>query len=361
MKLVREDLERLLIGAAFFSTGGGGSLGAGLKLIEEVDEVEVIRVEEAKEEAYCATAFLAGSIESPSLEELRYKGAKVVVEKEADLVVEAFSVLEKNFPYPILYLLPVELGGHNTAVSLYLAFKKGLPLLDADLTGRSAPEMYQTSYWLGKIPPSPAGVFTPVGEKFYVEDLNDYRRFDDFLRSLVELCWGADVGVACFPVKVEVGKPFFIEKSLSRSAKAGELIQKGKWRQAVEQEGGRVIFEGKVVEEVHEVMRGFTFGFILLKQNGAILELYYKNELMLAVLDGQVVASAPDLIGCVDSEGMPLLNTEIKKGKEVSVYCLPSPSIWLTEEGKNIFNPHHFFSDAVPSFLKEKLKKYLTN
>jgi len=342
MKLNNKQLKQILIGAAFFSTGGGGPLDAGLELIQGISELELVDLNDAPGSSICATAYLVGSIKAPSLVELKKRHKNVAVEQESDLVPAAFNVLQKNYSKKIEFIVPVELGGHNTAVSLYLAHQANLPVLDADLTGRSAPEMYQTSYYIGDIPPTPAGVFTPFGESFFIENIADYERLDIIFRELVHLCDGYDIGVANFPLQIAEAAPYMIKNTLTLCLKIGALLEQGKIEKAVQQAGGEILFKGKPVKEKYEVKQGFTFGFVEILGKEEVLRLEYKNEIMVAKKEDKIIAAVPDLIGVVNDKGVPILNTRYKNEGQVLVFTVPAPELWKTEKGLEVFGREHF-------------------
>ncbi|OPX34530.1 hypothetical protein B1H10_03495 [candidate division KSB1 bacterium 4484_188] len=342
MKLNNKQLKQILIGAAFFSTGGGGPLDAGLELIQGISELELVDLNDAPGSSICATAYLVGSIKAPSLVELKKRHKNVAVEQESDLVPGAFDVLQKNFPKEIELIVPVELGGHNTAVSFYLADMANLPVLNADLTGRSAPEMYQTGYYIGGIPPTPAGVFTLFGENLFIEHVDDYERLDDIFRELVNLCDSYDIGVANFPLPVTEAAPYMIRNTLTLCMKIGALLEQAKIEEAVQLAGGEIIFKGMPVEEKYEVKQGFTFGYVDIKGKEGILRLEYKNEIMVAKRDDKIIAAVPDLIGVVNEKGIPILNTKYKRGEQVVVFTVPSPELWRTGKGLEVFSLEHF-------------------
>ena len=337
MKLNNEQLRQILIGAAFFSTGGGGPLDEGLDLIQTIDELELINPDEAPGSGICATAYLVGSIKAPSLAELKQKHSNVAIAQQSDLVPGAFDVLQKNYSKKIEFIVPVELGGHNTAVSLYLARRANLPVLDADLTGRSAPEMHQTCYYVGDIPPTPAAVFTPFGESLFIENMDDYERLDDIFRELVHLCDGYDIGVANFPLPIAEAAPYIIRNTLTLSMEIGALLEQGKIEEAVQRAGGEIIFKGIPVIERYDVKQGFTFGYVEIQGKDGILRLEYKNEIMVAKRDDIVIAAVPDLIGVVNDQGVPILNTRYKSGEQIVVFTVPAPELWRTEKGLEVF------------------------
>ena len=341
MELSQKQLRQLLLGASFFSTGGGGSFEEGLEVINRIKKITLIDVDHAQPEKLCATAYLVGSINPPSTDELPFKN-KMIFKNSADLVIEAFQYLQQKLGRKIDYIVPVELGGYNTAVSFYLADKIKCPVLDADLTGRSAPEMFQTSYFVGKIPPSPAGAATIFGEKFLIEEVVDYQRFDDFLRSLVVITFGYDVGVANFPLPVHEAKPYLLKKTLSLCIEVGELLKEGKVREAIKRVNGEIIFSGKLKKERYKEENGFTKGIVILEKGTKRLRLEYKNEILVSYIDGKQIASVPDLIGVVTVTGKPVVNTQYPEEQELIVYKIPAPSIWKTPEGLEVFSLKHF-------------------
>ena len=342
MKLTTLQLRELLIGVTFFSTGGGGSLELGLKLVDKIEEIELIDLSDIDPLKMCATSYLVGSIKAPPLEELKRMHKNVCINDDSDLILSAFNILQKNFPEKIDIIVPIELGGHNTAVTLYLADKLELPVLDADLTGRSAPEMYQTGYYVGDIPPTPAAVYTPFGEKYYIENINDYKRLDDVFRELVTLCYDYDIGVANFPLPIKKAAPYMQKNTLTLSIKVGSLLQQKKIDEAINLAGGKIIFQGRPVEENSEIKDGFTYGKVKIKGTDGDLILEYKNEIMLAKLNGEIIASVPDLIGSVTQNGNPILNTKFPINEEVIVYTLPSQEIWKSGKGRSVFCLEHF-------------------
>ncbi|MHB2153709.1 DUF917 domain-containing protein [Calditrichota bacterium GD2] len=341
MKLNQVKLRQLLIGAAFFSTGGGGSLDEGLEVIKDIEEITLIDVNAAASHQLCATAYLVGTINPPKLDELRQNN-NIAFKDANDLVVEAFQYLQKRLGKEINYIVPVELGGYNTAVSLYLAAKMRLRLLDADLTGRSAPEMFQTGYFVGGISPSPAGAVTIFGEKIFIEEAHDYKRFDDLLRSMVAISAGYDVGVANFPLPIKEARPYLLRNTLSMCVKIGALLEKGEVFEAIQRANGKIIFTGKLKEERYREEGGFTQGSVILENKDGRLRLEYKNEILVSFLNGKLIASVPELIGVVTATGKPVINTQFPVGQELIVYAIPAPFLWKTSKGRAVFDLKHF-------------------
>ena len=342
MNINQEQIKHLLTGAAFFSTGGGGSLTEGLKVIQGIEEITLLNVDLAHPDKFCATAYLVGGVSPPSLEIVsKYK--KIVYNNPVDIVVKSFNYLQKIIDKKIDYVVPIELGGFNTAVSLYLAAKTGVPLIDADLTGRSAPEMLQTSYYLGDIDPSPAAVITIFDDKFLIENVSDYVRMDEIFRSIVALSANYDIGVSNFPIPLKKARPYLLENTLSHCIEIGALLAENKVMDAIKCAKGKVIFTGILKEEIFEEKNGFTIGKAILENNDQQLVVEYKNENLVSYSkDKQIIASVPDLIGVITINGKPVMNTDYPKHQPLIVYSIPSPQIWKSAKGQAIFGLKHF-------------------
>jgi DUF917 family protein len=341
MIIEKTTIRHLLMGAAFFSTGGGGSLREGLDVVRNIDSIELVKAGELEAETWTATAYLAGTVNCPPLEEIARK-YPVGVQSGHELVVSALEFLQKMTGIEIGALIPVELGGYNTAVSLYLASQKNLPVLDGDLTGRSAPEIRQTSYFLGGFSPAPAAVTTIFDEKIFLQDITDYRRFDSILRLLVENSYEFDVGVAHFPLKLKGASSWILHNTLSNCIRVGILLENKETMKAIREAKGKILFVGKLEEEQFKIRGGFTVGEIKLKNPDGEIVLKYKNELYVAYLNGTIVSKAPELIGIIGTDGQPVANTQVPHDKDLIVYTLPSPDIWRSEKGAAVFSPEGF-------------------
>ena len=114
--------------------------------------------------------------------------------------------------------------------------------------------------------------------------------------------------------------------------------------------GGKAIFRGKVVDVDRRTEAGFAKGRAQLdgvdSYVGSRLELNFQNENLVALLDGFVVASVPDLIMVLDSEtGEPVTTEEVRYGFRVAVVAAPCEPRWRTPEGLKLVGPRYFGYD----------------
>jgi uncharacterized protein len=111
--------------------------------------------------------------------------------------------------------------------------------------------------------------------------------------------------------------------------------------------GGRAVFTGRVVDIERRTETGFARGRAVLAGLGehvdSDLVLNFQNEHLVAIRDGTVVASVPDLIIVLDSDSAePVTTEEIRYGFRVSVLVAPCDPRWRTEAGLALVGPRYF-------------------
>ena len=119
----------------------------------------------------------------------------------------------------------------------------------------------------------------------------------------------------------------------------------------IERLGGRLLVTGKVADVARRTQDGFAQGEARLsglgEDTGRELRLEFQNEHLLAVLDGQVLASTPDLIVVLDAEtGEPVTTEGLRYGQRVVAIGAPCDPRWRTPEGLRLVGPRTFGYDC---------------
>ena len=96
-------------------------------------------------------------------------------------------------------------------------------------------------------------------------------------------------------------------------------------------------------------MRGWTIGHCTIEgfgENAPSMEIAFKNENLVARVDGRVRAIVPDLICVLDRETAEPITTEgLRYGQRVKVMGVSVPAIMRTPEALAIFGPQCFQID----------------
>jgi DUF917 family protein len=113
---------------------------------------------------------------------------------------------------------------------------------------------------------------------------------------------------------------------------------------------GHAIFQGRVADVERRTETGFARGRAVLAglgpYGGAKLELNFQNEHLVAIRDGRVLASVPDLIVVLDNDSAePITTEEIRYGFRVCVVTAPCDPRWRTDAGLALVGPRYFGYD----------------
>jgi len=110
------------------------------------------------------------------------------------------------------------------------------------------------------------------------------------------------------------------------------------------------VFEGKIADVQRRTEAGFAKGEARIDgvqgDTGASLVLRFQNEHLVAIRDGEIVASVPDLIIVLGAEtGEPITTEELRYGFRVTVIATPCDGKWRTPAGLALVGPRYFGYD----------------
>lgn len=102
-----------------------------------------------------------------------------------------------------------------------------------------------------------------------------------------------------------------------------------------------------MVDVERRTREGFAVGQAVIhgsgRYRGSELVIRFQNENLVAVQDGEVIASVPDLISVLDHEtGLAITTERIRYGQRVTVLGLPTPEIMRTPEALQVWSPKAF-------------------
>lgn len=346
MRILKEqDLDDLIRGCAILGTGGGGDPKKGLELIRSElkagREFKLIGLEEVPEEALIASPYMCGSI-SPEGE----------AESAGPLeCLRAFTALEEYLGRELFAAIPTEIGGGNTAMALFVAGRRGLPVVDADPAGRSVPELQHTTFYIKDVPIAPLAVATSK-DIIILKEVGDDFRAEAIVRAIA-VASGNRAGVADHPVNGRTLKGAVIPGTLSKALAIGAAVRKARAsgkdpvEAAVVAGKGYKLFEGRVARADWRIEEGFTIGELAIigggDYSGHRYRIWYKNEHIISWFDDEPDVMVPDLICVLDPKtGEAITNPNCREGMEVAVIGYPAPEMWRSPRGLELFGPRHF-------------------
>ena len=352
-------VEDIAIGAAFLGTGGGGDPYVGklmaLQAIEKYGPVELLNVEQLPDDAQIVPAAMMGA-------------PTVLVEKvpSGEEVFRAFNMLKDYLGKEIYATIPIEAGGVNSMIPIAVAATQKLPLVDADGMGRAFPELQMVTYHLYGISATPMVIADEKGNTMLLKTVDNF--WTENLARNATVVMGGSVMIAIYPMTGKDVKKAGIRNIVTYSAEIGKAIRLARQNDQnpvaalIKVTGGYPLFKGKIGDVIRRTTGGFVRGQAIISGiddfRGSKLEHHFQNENLIAIQDGRVAATVPDLICTVDAEtAIPITTEGLRYGQRVVVVGIPCDEKWRTPKGIETVGPRYFGYDVdyvpVETLVKE--------
>ncbi|MDX6551896.1 MAG: uncharacterized protein QOH74_384, partial [Gaiellales bacterium] len=328
-ELTVDDLPDLARGAALLGTGGGGDPHIGRLLAASAmrrrGSVTVLDPDELADTDFIVPTALIGA---PS----------VLVERipRGNEPVDALRALEKRLGRTATATMPIECGGINSMIPLFVAGSLDIPVVDADGMGRAFPELQMETFAVYGVPGSPLAIADENGSSAIVDTGADNKRLETLTRALAVAMGGVGY-IAEYPMTGAEVKRTAIPRTLSLALRLGRTLRQAReahrdpidaLREALTgtlYERGGVVFEGKVTDVRRATEGGFTRGTATLGSfdGASTCEIDFQNEYLVARVDGNLAAVVPDLITTLQTEtGEPITAETLRYGHRVRVFII---------------------------------------
>lgn len=334
LTLTAHDIDPLLEGLAIMGTGGGGNPLWGKQILEQDVRMgrswNVVAPEDIPDDATVVSGGIMGSVKA--LEAIGFENVLRGWETFFPLQ-EVTRMMAGLLGRRIDAIVPFEAGGLNTPVILSLGARAGIPVVDGDALGRSAPETNMTSF-IGhgiNIPPMP--LIDQYGNIVVVQQATTPTYPDEIGRFVVTK--GGHMGANNhYPMTGAQLKQAVIPHTISQALELGRAVlaarHGGKEPVATvrDQLGAPYEFRGHVVSLREEEHLGFYFTTVTLEGSDGYAdrraELVIKNETMLLRLDGQDVCVFPDRVLLLEpGTGRGVMSVELHEHFDLALLALP--------------------------------------
>ncbi|MBY6294550.1 DUF917 family protein [Nanohaloarchaea archaeon H01] len=297
-----ENIEQVLRGASILSGGGGGSYSGALDNFRThyPNEVEVRGLDEFSADDNIATVFGLGPVNNDT-------------EDPIEIAEESVEMYESEYGQ-IDGLILGELGPHLIVEAVTIADRLDVPVVDADVAGmRAVPSIQNEIIEESEISRTPL-VATNGEESEYIED-GSGQEIEREVRELTE------------------GDIWYITGYANTAEGYSDSVPEGWLDECIgfgQSEMDRVV-QGTLESVEYEQIDGHTVGRMIIGGDGTV-EVYFQNENILAYLNGEEVARAPDTISVVDSDGVGVYNGSLpEEGEDLEVYQITNP-FWQDTE-----------------------------
>lgn len=358
-KIDLNDIEDIALGAALLGAGGGGDPYIGklvaIGAVRECGPVTLLDPEEIPDDALIVP--------------IAMMGAPTVLSEKAiggNEYRTLHQMVSQFYGREIYAFMPIEAGGVNSMLPIAAAARLGLPLVDADGMGRAFPELQMVTFTIGGLSATPMALTDEKGNCVIFNTITN--KWTEELARAVTMSCGGSVSVCLYAMDGKMLKQYAVKNIITRSQTLGRAIRALKnsadgtaeaaFFKATE---GYRLFKGKIADVLRETRGAFNFGKVLLegigdfKGRSAYVE--FQNENLTACVDGEIVATVPDLICLVDTETFtPVTTDALKYGKRVFVIGLKCFELWRTPEGLELVGPRYFGCDTdyIPVEIRAK-------
>lgn len=353
------EIEDIALGAALLGAGGGGDPYVGklvaIGAIKECGPVKLLDPDEVPDDALVVPIAMMGA---PTV-----LGEKAIGGNEYKTL---FDTVSQFYGKEIYAFMPIEAGGVNSMLPIAAAARLGLPLVDVDGMGRAFPELQMVTFTIGGGSATPMALVDEKGNSCIFRTVTN-KWTEELARSVTMSC-GGSVSISLYAMEGAFMKKYGVHGIVTRSERLGAAIRtvkdcgdKTPEEHFLEFSEGFRLFKGKIADVLRETRGAFNFGKVMLEGIGdckgrqAFVE--FQNENLTATVDGEIVATTPDLICLVDAETFtPVPTDALKYGKRVLVVGLKCFPLWRTDAGLELVGPRYFGVDTDYIPIEERWK-----
>lgn len=331
------EIDEAIIGGAILGGGGGGWIEEGKKLAEVAIKRGFREIWPLELVDPASLLLTVSAVGAPS------SGPNQLLPEDYARAVELFL---ENSRAKIAGLISSEIGAMAIVNGWVQSALLGIPVIDAPANGRAHPLGLMGSMGLDKIK-NYISQQAAVGrdkkgkriERFFVGSIEETA---SAVREMAAELGGL-VAVARNPVEahyvklngapgavrlaISLGKIYLAEKSYSVQKAIEAII-------SFFQAGN--FFYGLVEEFTLGSKGGFDVGKIIARASDSQYQLVFWNEYMTFEINGQRVATFPDLIMTFDAQtGLPLISAAIREGMEIIILFVPAQKLILGAGAKD--------------------------
>ena len=366
-EITSRDLDHLALGAAILGTGGGGDPFIGKVMaqqaIEEEGPVMLIDPDELEDDELVLPTAMMGA-------------PTVMIEKipEGMEAVRALRAAERRLGRAADATSPIECGGVNSQIPFVAAARARLPVVDGDGMGRAFPELQMETFHVYGVPGTPAVVADERGAVVTIETEDNFQL--EWIARGVTIRMGGHAMLVDYPMSGADYKRTAVRGTVSMGIKIGEAVAGARASATHPIEAvctatqdtiygrGIPLFEGKVADVERRTREGFAVGRAILQglgpDEGSQLDIRFQNENLVALKDGEPVATVPDLICLLDSEQGTAVTTErLRYGQRVTAIGIPTPEIMRSDAALKVWGPPAFgYEDLLFIPLEHRFAGY---
>ena len=342
-ELRREELTSIVYGSSFYGGGGGGSAEEGLALIEamyaeEPDAfIKMIDIVEMEDDPNVVSTMIA-ALGSP----VATKGR--TFRDESVNAVKGMSEEARFLGKELKYVYSGEMGGGNTMLPLYAAWKCGLPIIDTDGNGRAVPELNTGLLPVHGVPTSPVILASEAGDTIVArtEDPMDGAACEKIARYMCQ-AFDQGIGFAAWMMNKDQHKDASALGQMTLAIEVGDILMKTPAAEAVEKlqsyfgekkiPFSPIVSAGTIVDIQIDSAGGFDTGVTTVRaDNGEEFKVVFQNENLYVEAGEKTLVTIPSIISTLDlsdeKHAVPVSNSETYVGQRIALTAVKADDRW---------------------------------
>lgn len=333
-ELRQEELTSIVYGSGFYGGGGGGASEEGLALIKVMYEedphayIRMIDISEMEEDPNIVSTMVA-ALGSP----VATKGK--TFQYESVNAVKGMGEEARFQGKQLKYVYSGEMGGGNTMLPLYAAWKCGLPVLDTDGNGRAVPELNTGLLPVHGIPTSPIILASEAGDTIAArtEDPMDGAACEKIARYMCQ-AFDQGIGIAAWMMNKEQHLQASALGQMTLAVEVGDILRNTQSADVMQRlqhyfDGKETPFRpiveaGTIADIKISSEGGFDTGVTTVHaDSGKIVTVIFQNENLYVQTEGKTIVTVPSIISMLDlgneKMAVPVSNSENYVGQRVAL------------------------------------------
>jgi len=359
MILSTQDVRDMALGAAILGAGGGGDPYIGMLMaiqaIEKGKKVELIEPDVVDDNDFIVPVAMMGT-------------PTVLIEKipGGDEVIWVLRSIEKYYGKEASYLTQIEAGGVNSMIPIVAAAYTGKPLLNGDGMGRAFPELQMVTFHLIGVKATPMVLSDERGNSVVLDTIDNF--WAEKIARAITIKFGGSAYIAIYAMSGRDYRRGVVRGTPTLALELGRTIREAKKRGVnvfdaiLDIVKGFMLFRGKIVDVARFNLGGFARGEVTIEGfdefKNSKMVIRFQNENLVAIKDGEIIATTPDIISILDIEtAKPITTERLRYGLRVTVIGIPCDEKWRSEEGIKTVGPRYFGYDVDYIPIEMRIKR----
>jgi DUF917 family protein/N-methylhydantoinase A/oxoprolinase/acetone carboxylase beta subunit len=321
-------IANITVGCGVLGCGGGGNA-----MLSEMRALDAVRRASQRLRVATVDQWLSGALGDGVVVMCAFFGAPLVLIEQlgsgGELLAAVKAIAGER---RVCGVMSAEIGGMNGIEPIMVAAQLGVPVLDADSMGRAFPELGHALSFMrassAELTPTVMANHAGVVVSLSADTIGE---LEEKARAVVVTKFGGASSIAFPPLSATTP---LVRGSITRAHAIGKAIRDARRTRAQSPVAallgavrGKQLFVGSICDILRGGDRDFTRGTVTLRNPSDDADRFavvFKNENLVALRNGVVVVSAPDLIVLVEHEtARPVYVDELAYGMRLCVLALP--------------------------------------